>query len=93
MTNCEKCGEHPVDCRCNANDKWYSFEELPPEEGQLCWVKMVTTVQMYYLPNQKDARWITPKHDQLVRQVATAWKPVPNAKKYKINTEPRAELD
>ena len=80
---CEKCNEHTLECKCNGNDKWYSFEEFPPEDGQLCVIKMVTTMQAYYIPDCKVAKWITPDHEQIVKQVATAWKPIPNSQKYR----------
>lgn len=88
---CDECNEHPVDCECGDNKRWYSFEELPPEEGQLCLVKMVTTVQAYYLPDCKVAQWITPDKEQVAKQVATAWKPVRGAKKHKGFNKPNAE--
>lgn len=91
MTHCNNCGNHPMDCECHKNDKWYSFEEFPPEKGQLCHIKMVTTMQAYFMPDCKVAKWITPDHEQLVRQVATAWKPVPNSKKYQGYNAPNPD--
>ena len=72
-------------------EKWYSFEEFPPEPGQLCHVKLVTTMQAYYTPDCKQAKWITPDYDQLVKQLATSWSPVKNARKMKGYNLPNQE--
>ena len=80
-----------MECDCHFNDKWYSFEEMPPEPGQLCYVKMVTTVEAYYVPECKVAKWITPDHEQVAKQIATAWKPVPDARRMRGYNPPNPD--
>ena len=80
-TECERCREMNFDCECDANNTWYSFEEYPPEEGQLCYIKMVTTLKAYYVPECKKMKWVTPDEKQIAKQVCTSWKPVKKAKK------------
>lgn len=70
--------------------KWYSCEECPPESGQLCTVKMLVTMQAYFVPECKMSTWVA-VDDQSIKQEAVSWKPVEGARKMKGYNPPNSE--
>lgn len=73
---CEYCGDHVLDCDCDERQEWYCPQDLQPDDGQLCRIKCVTIVDAYYLPDNKNGRWVQADDNKSQPAFITAWRPL-----------------
>jgi hypothetical protein len=73
MTICEFCGFAKIDCDCQGDKEWYSFDDCEPMIGQRCLVKIEKTFDVSYTKPVKDA--YIPKAKRVDGKV-TAWRPL-----------------